>query len=126
MSGYTNFKDYWRYPDANRTEFSKKGVIINLYVGDQGWTLDKGGVSDLSAAAVADFQEQAKKDINNLLRVRLKEPGMTIRYGGQDIVDLRPSTGWTSPTPSSATSASRLTVPRIFWIAPSSALPTKP
>ena len=52
MSGYTNFKDYWRYPDANRTEFSKKGVIINLYVGDQGWTLDKGGVSDLSAAAI--------------------------------------------------------------------------
>ena len=89
MSGYTNFRDYWRYPDANRTEFSKKGVVINLYVGDQGWTLDKGGVSDQSAAAIADFQEQAKRDINNLLRVRLKEPGMTIRYGGQDIVDLK-------------------------------------
>ena len=89
MNGYTNFRDYWRYPDANRTEFSKKGVVINLYVGDQGWTLDKGGVSDQSAAAIADFQEQAKRDINNLLRVRLKEPGMTIRYGGQDIVDLK-------------------------------------
>jgi hypothetical protein len=89
LSGYTNFKDYWRYPDANRTDFSKKGVIINLYVGDKGWTLDKGGVTELSAASVADFQEQAKKDINNLLRVRLKEPGMTIRYGGTDIVDLK-------------------------------------
>jgi hypothetical protein len=89
LSGYTNFKDYWRYPDANRTEFSKKGVVINLYVGDQGWTLDKGGVSDLSAASVADFQEQAKKDINNLLRLRVKDPGMTIRYGGTDIVDLK-------------------------------------
>jgi hypothetical protein len=89
MNGYTNFKDYWRYPDANRTDYSKKGVIINLYVGDKGWTLDKGGVSELSAASVADFQDQAKRDINNLLRVRLKEPGMTIRYGGTDIVDLK-------------------------------------
>ena len=33
--------------------------------------------------------EQAKRDINNLLRVRLKEPGMTIRYAGTDVVDLR-------------------------------------
>jgi hypothetical protein len=90
MTGYTNFKDYWRYPDANRTEYSKKGVIINLYVGDKGWTLDKGGVSELSAASVADFQDQAKRDIHILLRQRLNEPGMVIRYGGADIADLRP------------------------------------
>ena len=89
MTGYTPFKDYWRYPDANRTDYSKKGVIINLYVGDKGWTLDKGGVTELSAASIADFQEQTKKDINNLLRVRLKEPGMNIRFGGTDIVDLK-------------------------------------
>jgi hypothetical protein len=89
LSGYTNFKDYWRYPDTNRTEYSKKGVIINLYAGDKGWTLDKSGVSELSAASVADFQDQAKRDINNLIRVRAKEPGMTIRYGGTDIVDLK-------------------------------------
>jgi len=90
MSGYTDFKDFWRYPDANRTEYSKKGVIINLYVGEKGWTLDKAGVSELSAASVADFQDQAKRDIHNLLRNRLKEPGMAIRYGGADVVDLRP------------------------------------
>jgi hypothetical protein len=90
MTGYTNFKDFWRYPDANRTEYSKKGVIINLYAGDKGWTLDKGGVSELSTASVADFQDQSKRDIHNLLRRRLNEPGMVIRYGGADVVDLRP------------------------------------
>jgi hypothetical protein len=89
MSGYTPFKDYWLYPDANRTDYSKKGVIINLYSGDKGWTLDKGGVSELSAASIGYFQEQAKKDINNLLRNRLKEPGMQIRFGGTDVVDLK-------------------------------------
>jgi outer membrane lipoprotein-sorting protein len=89
LTGYTNFKVYWRYPDKNRTDFSKKGVIVNVYNGDHGWTLDRGGVTELSGVAVADFQEQAKRDVNNLLRVRLKEPGMTIRYGGTDVVDLR-------------------------------------
>ena len=89
LTGYTPFKVYWRYPDQNRTDYSKKGVIVNVYNGDRGWTLDRGGVTELSNAAVADFQEQAKRDINNLLRVRLKEPGMTIRFGGTDVVDLR-------------------------------------
>ena len=89
LTGYTNFKDYWGYPDKNRTDYSKKGVIINLYNGDKGWTLDRGGVSELPAPAVADFQELVKKDINNLLRFRIKEPGMIFRYGGQDIVDLK-------------------------------------
>jgi len=89
LTGYTPFKVYWRYPDKNRTDFSKKGVIVNVYNGDRGWTLDRGGITELSTVAVADFQEQAKRDINNLLRVRLKEPGMTIRYGGTDVVDLR-------------------------------------
>jgi outer membrane lipoprotein-sorting protein len=89
LTGYTPFKVYWRYPDKNRTDFSKKGVIVNVYNGDRGWTLDRGGVSELSNAAVADFQEQAKRDINNLLRARLKEPGISVRYGGTDVVDLR-------------------------------------
>lgn len=89
LTGYTNFKVYWRYPDKNRTDYSKKGVIVNVYNGDRGWTLDRGGVSELSAVSVADFQEQAKRDINNLLRARLKEPGMVIRFGGTDIVDLK-------------------------------------
>jgi len=97
MIGYTPFKDYWRYPDTNRTDYSKKGVIINLYSGDKGWTLDKGGVSELSAASIADFQEQTKKDINNLLRARIKEPGMQIRFGGSDIVDLK-SVDWVDIT----------------------------
>jgi len=89
LAGFTNFKEYWRYPDKSRTDYYKKAVVINTYNGDQGWTLDRGGVSELPAPAVADFQELTKKDINNLLRLRVKEPGMVFRYGGQDIVDLK-------------------------------------
>jgi len=89
MTGYKNFKAYWHFPDKNRTDYSKKGVIIDLYNGDRAWTLDRSGVSELPPGSVEDFQEAVKRDINNLLRIRLKEPGMMLHYGGQDIVDLK-------------------------------------
>lgn len=89
LMGYVNFKDFWRYPDKNRTEYGKKGEIVDLYSGDSGWTLDKGGISEEPASAVTDFQERTKRDINNLLRLRLKEEGMAFRYGGGDIADLK-------------------------------------
>lgn len=89
LTGYVNFRDYWRYPDQNRTDYAKKGIIVDLYAGDQGWTMDKGGVSELPASAVTDFQEQVKADLGNLLRLRLNEEGMVFRYGGSDIVDLK-------------------------------------
>lgn len=89
LTGYINFRDYWRYPDKNRTDYAKKGVIVDLYAGDQGWTMDKGGVTEQPASAVADFQEQVKTDISNLLRLRLNEEGIIFRYGGSDFVDLK-------------------------------------
>ena len=111
VTGYVGFTEYRRYPDKARLEYSAKshnlksiintvigvdgldwshgGVIIALYNGDRGWTLDRGGVTELPVTAVADFQEQVKRNIDNVLRVRLKEPGWNYRYGGSDTVDLK-------------------------------------
>ena len=89
LTGYTGFHDFWKLPDKNRTEYAKKGNIVDVYNGNQGWTLDKGGVQEASATAVEEFQENLKKDADNLLRFRLKEEGMIFRYGGSDIVDLK-------------------------------------
>ncbi len=108
LSGYTNFRDYWHLPDKNRTEYETKGAkggllgvligsipfkggtIIELYNGEDGWTMDRGGVSEQSAVNIADFKEQTKRDIDNVLRFRLKEEGMLFRYGGMDLIDMKP------------------------------------
>jgi len=108
LSGFTTFRDYWHLPDKNRTEYEVKGAkggilgvligsipfkggtIIELYNGDEGWTMDRGGVTEQSAVNIADFQEQTKRDIDNVLRFRLKEEGMLFRYGGMDLVDMKP------------------------------------
>jgi len=89
INAYPPFKDFWILPDQNRTEWDKKATIVELYTGNQGWTLDRSGVNDESAEAIADFHEQVKTDMDNVLRFRLKEDGMTFRYAGVDIVDLQ-------------------------------------
>ena len=90
LTAYLEFKDYWRFPDNHRIDYGKKGNIIDSFSGDDGWTLDHDGVSEQTYPQLQAFQEQLRKDPNYLFRVRLKEPGMMYRYGGEDLIDLRP------------------------------------
>ena len=105
------FSEDRRYPDKARLEYAAKshnlksiintvigvdgldwshgGIIVALYNGDHGWTLDRSGVTELPMTSISEFQEQAKRNIDNVLRVRLKEPGWTYRFGGSDTVDLK-------------------------------------
>jgi hypothetical protein len=109
LNGYIDFADFRRYPDKARTEylskgrntilkaligidgldFSHGGIFITLYNGDHGWTFSRSGVDEMPVTSVSEFQEQTKRNIDNLLRLRLKEPGMVIRFGGNDTVDLK-------------------------------------
>ena len=109
LMGYVDFNDFRRFPDKARIEYIGKGrntllqsligvdgldfrhggTIITLYNGDRGWTFDRSGVTELPATSISEFQEQVKRNIDNLLRLRLKEAGMAIRFGGNDTVDLK-------------------------------------
>ena len=109
LMGYIDFIDDRRFPDKARTEFIGKGrntilpflvgidgmdfahggVVITLYNGDQGWTFDRSGVSEVPASAISEFHEQVMRSIDNLLHLRLNEEGMSIRFGGSDTVDLK-------------------------------------
>lgn len=108
LSGYTILRNYWQFPDKNRAEYIVKGsklgvlsvlfgsipikggTIIQVYSGNEGWTLDRGGVSALPPDAIAQFQEQLKRSVDHLLRYRLGEQGMSFRYGGLDLIDMLP------------------------------------
>ena len=89
MSGYVQVRVFWGYPDRARSEYGKKGNIADVFAGDQGWTLDRGGVSEQTAVAVTDFQESLKRNVNYLLRTRINEKGMLLRYGGVSVADLK-------------------------------------
>jgi hypothetical protein len=89
LTGFVDFKDYWRYPDKHRIDYSKKRNVIDVFSGDQGWTMDRGGVSEEPPGAVSDFQALVKHSVDNLLRTRLKDPTLNVRYAGVGTVDMR-------------------------------------
>jgi hypothetical protein len=90
LMGFIDFKDYWRYPDKHRTDYSKKGNIIDTFDGNQGWTMDRAGVSEEPAQAVSDFAATVKYNVDNVLRFGLKDKTLNLNYAGQGIVDMRP------------------------------------
>lgn len=109
LTGYINFIDFRQYPDKARIEYTRKGhntillsligldgldfshggIVIALYNGEHAWSYDRSGVNELPVTSVTDFQEATKRNVDTLLRYRLKEPGISIRFGGSDTVDLR-------------------------------------
>lgn len=90
LNGFGHFIDYTVPvpPFRDRQENLPKRNIIEVYNGDKGWDLDRGGVSEARAADLARYKEDMKKDIDNILRHRIHEPDMVFRYGGPDVVDL--------------------------------------
>jgi hypothetical protein len=89
VGGFVQFHEYREMPDKLRNEYGKNGVVVDLYAGDKGWTLDRGGVSEVPATVMADFQEQSKTDLNTILRFRLNDDTLVFRYSGSDVVDLK-------------------------------------
>jgi hypothetical protein len=108
LTGYVQFKDAWQFPDKNRTDFFAKsrntllgyivgvqeldlshgGLVITTFNGEQGWTMDRGGVSDMPEDTLAEFQAAVQRNPDNLLRLGLKNPELSFRWAGLDTVDL--------------------------------------
>jgi hypothetical protein len=111
LSGYIGLKDAWQYPDKDRIDYiahsrntllgfiigvqdldiTHGGTVITLFSGDQGWIMEKGGVSELPAASIGEFLAATKQNIDNILRVRARQEGTQFRWGGLGTVDLRPA-----------------------------------
>ena len=89
LTGFGHFIDYEVPPDKERQENLPKRNIIEVYNGDKGWDLDRGGVSEAPQVDLIDFVQGNKIDLDNILRYRIHEPDMIFRYGGPDIVDLK-------------------------------------
>ena len=109
LAGFVQLKDTWEFPDKNRTDYiahsrntllgyivgvqdldlTRGGLVIQVFNGDQGWVMDRGGVSDMPEDSLAEFQDAVKRSPENLLQSGLKNPELGLRWGGLDTVDLR-------------------------------------
>ena len=88
LEGFESFVNYAQPPAKARTENLPQRNIIQIYNGDKGWTLDRGGVADAPPTDLARYEGDTQKELDNILRRRLQEAGMIFRYAGADVVDL--------------------------------------
>jgi hypothetical protein len=89
VTGYTVARDVWKYPDKHRTDYSGKGNIVDLYAGDKGWSLDHDGVHEQPVDAIKAFKEALQKNFDYILRVRLQENSLVLRYAGTGLIDMK-------------------------------------
>jgi hypothetical protein len=87
--GYTVARDVWKYPDKHRTDYSGRGNIVDLYAGDKGWSLDHDGVHVQPEDAIKAFKEALQKNFDYILRVRLQDNTLALRYGGTGLIDMK-------------------------------------
>lgn len=89
LTGFEKFMDYEKLPDKERQENLPKRNIIEIYNGKQGWQMDRGGVQEAPEDSLLKYQEDQKRDIDNILRNRIHEPDMNFHYAGPDVVELK-------------------------------------
>jgi len=86
-SAYAPFESYVEYPDKRRFSYGSKKPVILVNNGDQAWELDQMGMTTQLPEQVRRWQVSARYSLENLLRLRIHEPGILVQMGGVDFVD---------------------------------------
>ena len=83
------FKNYVKFRDKEWTEYGKRGNIVYVYNGEEGWELDRQGITDASPESVESWAETNRLDPEYLLRFRVREEELPIYYNGKEFLDNR-------------------------------------
>jgi hypothetical protein len=86
-SAYAPFESAVEYPDKRRFSYGKNPPVILINNGDQAWELDRYGQTTQMPEQVRRWKISNYYSLENLLRLRVHEPGMLIQPGGVDFVD---------------------------------------
>ena len=88
--GFVYFDSQVQFPDKRRLAYGlgKKGKpIIVVNNGGQGWEIDRMGMMHLESDEVSQWKFANRYSLENLLRLRIHEPGALVQTAGSDFVD---------------------------------------
>lgn len=81
--------DIVKFPGKEWQEMGKKGNIVYLNDNEQGWELDKQGIREQTPEQIADFKKNNRRDLDYLLRFRLRAEKFSLYYEGREFIDNR-------------------------------------
>jgi hypothetical protein len=88
--GFVYFDSQTQYPDKRRLVYgiSKKARVITVINnGDQGWEIDRMGTVHLDSVEIRRWKFANRYSLENLLRLRIHEPGVLVQSAGGDFVN---------------------------------------
>jgi len=87
VAGLEPFENWALYPDKRRFSYGKTKPVILINKGNQGWELDQYGLIAQPETQLRGWILSNRYSIENLLRLRVNDPGVLIQVGQADFVD---------------------------------------
>jgi hypothetical protein len=91
--GFVYFDSQTQFPDKRRLSYglsTKSKPIIIINNGDLGWEIDRMGMVHLDTADIRQWRFSNRYTLENLLRLRIREPGTLVQSQGVDFVNNLP------------------------------------
>lgn len=85
------FWRFWRWPDRDRTELTKRRDWIIIYNGDKGNEITFRGTTSVEPVLLKDYLRRREYSLEWVLRRWINEPGVAYFYDGAGIADQRPA-----------------------------------
>jgi hypothetical protein len=92
-AGVQPYQSWFLYPDKRRFSYGKTKPVILINSGDKGWELDRYGLINQPDTQLQGWIISNRYSLENLLRLRINEPGVLIQLGKVDFVDNIPTQG---------------------------------
>jgi hypothetical protein len=90
-SGLAPYESSVEYPDKRRFSYGKNPPVILINNGDNAWELDRYGLTSQLPEQVERWKVSNRYSLENLLRLRIHDPGLLIQESGVDFVDNVPT-----------------------------------
>ena len=81
------FWRFYKFPDKDRIELTKKRDVIYVYNGDKGYEITYKGTRAADAKDVTEYMRRQHFALDRVLRKWLNEPGVALFYEGQTVAD---------------------------------------
>lgn len=85
------FWRFYRYPDKDRIELTKKRDVVYVYNGDKGYEITYKGTALEDPKDLADYLRRREYALDFVLRKWLNEPGVALFYEGKTVADQKPA-----------------------------------
>jgi hypothetical protein len=88
-TGFVTFDSQVEYPDKRRFAYGlgKKKPIVLINNGDEAWEVDRMGLTHQTPEQARRWKINNTYSLENLLRLRIHEPGALVQDAGSDFID---------------------------------------